>query len=243
MEESVLSGHGALMTPDGKMRRAGAEILCRQPGGKRDGASAGHGLALAGELDGINAGALESPSRRQRHVEDDAHVEVAPGGEVTVAGEVAEAVGNEVVHPSIVSPTAVMFTEAAAGEAPRLAPGADAPILGARVLRGLPALAVGPAVDVTAAPTELLAGAQAERPSTAARPMAARTAFTVPPGSRAAGWAMAFALSWARQGDTFPRGDRCQGAESPWSPRCPGSSPGDPAGIWCAGVLAAVLIG
>ena len=56
----------------------------------------GLGLALGGELDGVDPGALELAGRGQGDVQDDAHVEVAVGGEVVIASEVADAVGDQV---------------------------------------------------------------------------------------------------------------------------------------------------
>ena len=52
--------------PDGARRqdagRGPAEILRREPGHQGDGAAARHGLALPGEPDGVDPGALERPA-------------------------------------------------------------------------------------------------------------------------------------------------------------------------------------
>ena len=85
------------MTPGGgEVRRRCLEILSGETGDEGDRIAARQRLPVADDLDRVDAGALELAGRRQLDVEDHAHGEVADGGEVSVVGEVAEAVGDEV---------------------------------------------------------------------------------------------------------------------------------------------------
>src|ERR1700744_5956109 len=88
----------------GDLGGGGPEILPRQLGDKRGRAAARGGPVLAGELERVEASPLVLPGAGQRHVQDRAQRELAGGPEVAVAGEVAEAVGDQMAVVELHAP-------------------------------------------------------------------------------------------------------------------------------------------